>query len=333
MESMKKSRKFFGKNKKGLNLGWNFWIIQRSLTKNKYKDNITLNNIGLGCDNEDLTLYYDVQGSGLASLTKRKLDHFNIDFNESEIVKIKTLDSYCSDNKINHIHLLKIDVEGHELDVLAGANKMFLNNSIDMVTFEFGGCNIDTRTFFQEFWYFFTKNDMDIYRITPSGYLYKLEQYKEIIEQYRTTNFIAIKKIILTLNPGWVLSKIIPVILSGGSGTRLWPLSRKQYPKQYLPLASDNTMLQETILRLNGLDNLADPIIACNADHRFLVAEQCQQIDIKNPIILLEPIGRNTAPVIAAAALQSLKTTNDAVLLVLSADHVIQDVDLHKRFA
>ena len=72
---------------------------------------------------------------------------------------------------------------------------MFLNNSIDMVTFEFGGCNIDTRTFFQEFWYFFTKNDMDIYRITPSGYLYKLEQYKEIIEQYRTTNFIAIKKI------------------------------------------------------------------------------------------------------------------------------------------
>ena len=100
MESMKKSRKFFGKNKKGLNLGWNFWIIQRSLTKNKYKDNITLNNIGLGCDNEDLTLYYDVQGSGLASLTKRKLDHFNIDFNESEIVKIKTLDSYCSDNKI-----------------------------------------------------------------------------------------------------------------------------------------------------------------------------------------------------------------------------------------
>ena len=69
------------------------------------------------------------------------------------------------------------------------------------------------------------------------------------------------------------LSKIIPVILSGGSGTRLWPLSRKQYPKQYLPLAGDNTMLQETILRLEGLDNLADPIIICNTDHRFLVAE------------------------------------------------------------
>jgi mannose-1-phosphate guanylyltransferase/mannose-6-phosphate isomerase len=121
--------------------------------------------------------------------------------------------------------------------------------------------------------------------------------------------------------------QIIPVILSGGSGTRLWPLSRKQYPKQYLPLVGDNTMLQETILRLNGLDNLADPIIVCNADHRFLVAEQCQQIDIKNPVILLEPVGRNTAPAIAAAALLSLKQTDDAVLLVLSADHVIQDVE------
>ena len=121
--------------------------------------------------------------------------------------------------------------------------------------------------------------------------------------------------------------KIVPVILSGGSGTRLWPLSRKQYPKQYLPLASDNTLLQETILRLNGLDNLADPIIICNADHRFLVAEQCQQIDIQNPIILLEPVGRNTAPAIAAAALQSLKDSDGSTLLVLSADHVIQDVD------
>ena len=121
--------------------------------------------------------------------------------------------------------------------------------------------------------------------------------------------------------------QITPVILSGGSGTRLWPLSRKEYPKQYLPLAGDNTMLQDTILRLNGLDNLADPIIVCNANHRFLVAEQCQQIDIKNPTILLEPVGRNTAPAIAAAALQSLKDSDSSMLLILSADHVIQDVD------
>jgi len=120
--------------------------------------------------------------------------------------------------------------------------------------------------------------------------------------------------------------EIIPVILSGGSGTRLWPLSRKEHPKQYLPLAGENTMLQETILRLNGLDNLSGPIVVCNANHRFLVADQCQQIDIENPTILLEPVGKNTAPAITAAALQSLKDSDDAVLLVLSADHVIQDI-------
>ena len=120
--------------------------------------------------------------------------------------------------------------------------------------------------------------------------------------------------------------KIVPVILSGGSGTRLWPLSSKQYPKQYLPLIGKNTMLQETILRLNGLSNVDDPIIVCNIDHRFLVVEQCQQINIKNPTILLEPIGRNTAPAIAAAALQVLDD-KDKVLLVLSADHIIQNID------
>ena len=123
------------------------------------------------------------------------------------------------------------------------------------------------------------------------------------------------------------VERIVPVILSGGSGTRLWPLSRTQYPKQYLTLVGDNTMFQETILRLNGIDNLADPIIVCNSEHRFLVAEQCQQIGMTNLTILLEPVGRNTAPAIAAAALQSLKQTDDAVLLVLSADHVIQDVE------
>jgi len=125
--------------------------------------------------------------------------------------------------------------------------------------------------------------------------------------------------------------KIVPVILSGGSGTRLWPLSRKQYPKQYLPLVGDNTMLQETILRLSGLDDLAEPIIICNEDHRFIVAEQCQQINITNPAILLEPIGRNTAPAIAAAAIQAQKISEDSMLLVLSADHVIKDVnEFHK---
>jgi len=120
--------------------------------------------------------------------------------------------------------------------------------------------------------------------------------------------------------------KIIPVILSGGSGSRLWPLSRENHPKQYLSLTSDKTMLQETLLRLEGLDGLSDPVIICNVNHRFLVAEQLQQIGINNPKILLEPVGKNTAPAIAAAALHSLKMADDAVLLVLSADHVIQDI-------
>ena len=115
---------------------------------------------------------------------------------------------------------------------------------------------------------------------------------------------------------------ITPVILSGGSGTRLWPLSRELYPKQLLPLVGERTMLQETALRLEGLDAAA-PIIVCNEAHRFLVAEQLRQIDLKPQAIVLEPVGRNTAPAIALAALQAAP---DALLLVLPADHVIRDV-------
>ena len=152
---------------------------------------IKLNNIGVGKEKGKAVLYYDSVGSALASLTKRKLDHFSIDFSKAEKVEINTIDNYCSENAIKHIHLLKIDIEGHELDALAGVRRMFDNKSIEIVTFEFGGCNIDTRTFFQDFWYFFIGINMKIFRITPSGYLYPIESYKEIYEQFRTTNFIA----------------------------------------------------------------------------------------------------------------------------------------------
>jgi mannose-1-phosphate guanylyltransferase / mannose-6-phosphate isomerase len=120
---------------------------------------------------------------------------------------------------------------------------------------------------------------------------------------------------------------LIPVILSGGSGTRLWPLSRELYPKQLLPLVGKGTMLQETLARLDGPD-IAPPIVVCNESHRFLVAEQLLQLSIKNSSILLEPIGRNTAPAVAIAALsaQLAKESGDAILLVLPADHVIRDV-------
>jgi mannose-1-phosphate guanylyltransferase / mannose-6-phosphate isomerase len=121
---------------------------------------------------------------------------------------------------------------------------------------------------------------------------------------------------------------IVPVVLSGGSGTRLWPLSRELYPKQLLPLVGEETMLQATLRRLEGLDGLAAPIIVCNEAHRFLVAEQLRQINVKPAAILLEPAGRNTAPAVAlaaAAALQAREQGDDPVLLVLPADHVIRD--------
>ncbi|NWL79044.1 mannose-1-phosphate guanylyltransferase/mannose-6-phosphate isomerase [Pseudomonas taiwanensis] len=119
---------------------------------------------------------------------------------------------------------------------------------------------------------------------------------------------------------------ITPVILSGGSGTRLWPLSRQLHPKQFLPLAdSDLSMLQDTIKRLEGLGT-GLPFLICNEQHRFLAAEQLRLLGMDKAKILLEPVGRNTAPAIALAALQAFQETDDPILLVLAADHLIQNV-------
>jgi mannose-1-phosphate guanylyltransferase/mannose-6-phosphate isomerase len=120
---------------------------------------------------------------------------------------------------------------------------------------------------------------------------------------------------------------LVPVILSGGSGTRLWPLSRELYPKQFLPLVGQSTMLQDTVRRLDGL-GAAGPVIVCNEAHRFIVAEQLRQIDASPTAIVLEPVGRNTAPAVAVAALAALQSAGDAdpVLLVMPADHVLKDV-------
>jgi len=117
-----------------------------------------------------------------------------------------------------------------------------------------------------------------------------------------------------------------PVLLSGGSGTRLWPLSREAYPKQFLPLAGDDTMLQATWLRVAAIAG-APPIVVANEEHRFLVAEQLRQAGAPTPSILLEPVGRNTAPAIAAAALQATIDGADPLLLVLPSDHVIAHAD------
>ena len=118
-------------------------------------------------------------------------------------------------------------------------------------------------------------------------------------------------------------SKVFPTILCGGSGTRLWPLSRALTPKQFLPLVHDDSMLQDTLTRLP--ENIGEPIFICNEEHRFLLAEQLRQVGREASSILLEPQGRNTAPAVALAALHAIEKEPDAILLVLAADHVIED--------
>ena len=129
---------------------------------------------------------------------------------------------------------------------------------------------------------------------------------------------------------------IIPIILSGGAGTRLWPLSWGDHPKQFLPLVSQRTMIQETLLRLMGLE-IGSPIISCGEGHRFMVAQQIGEVmgEMKTlkqvqgdgaPTIILEPMAKNTAPAIAAACCAAMKQDKDAVVVVLPSDHVIADV-------
>jgi mannose-1-phosphate guanylyltransferase / mannose-6-phosphate isomerase len=118
---------------------------------------------------------------------------------------------------------------------------------------------------------------------------------------------------------------LIPVILSGGSGTRLWPLSRKNLPKQFLPLAGASSLFQQTVARTHGLADAAAPVVVCSEDHRFLVAEQLLELKVEGASIMLEPLPRNTAPAIALAALQAMARDPEAVILVLPADHLIGD--------
>lgn len=120
---------------------------------------------------------------------------------------------------------------------------------------------------------------------------------------------------------------IIPVILAGGSGTRLWPLSRKLYPKQFMQLVGGHTLLQNTVLRLSSIAEIQPPVVLCNDEHRFLVAEQLREIEVDPEAIVLEPVGRNTAPALAVAAHIAKAKDENAILLALPADHYIQDID------
>jgi len=129
------------------------------------------------------------------------------------------------------------------------------------------------------------------------------------------------------------VSPLIPVILSGGAGTRLWPLSREMYPKQLLALTGKRTMLQDTVTRLTGIAGAAPPIVVCNESHRFTVAEQIRALGVASCAILLEPAGRNTAPAVALAALKALQIDPDATLVVAPADHVIRDARVFQAAA
>ena len=168
-----------------------FAILQKNAGS---RSNVVCNSFGLGKVAGEYELFSDTAGSGLASLSPRRLDHFGIKFHRKEKVQVQTLDDYCAQHNIANIDLLKLDVEGHELEVLTGGTKMFAERRIGIVTFEFGGCNIDSRTFFQDFYYFFHAHGMaSIFRILPSGPLERIQSYSEDHEQFRTTNFIVLR--------------------------------------------------------------------------------------------------------------------------------------------
>jgi FkbM family methyltransferase len=152
----------------------------------------TRHHFGLGDRENRTSLYSNADGSGLASVYKRKLDHFNIDMNQVEEVEIRTLDGFCKDRGIDHILFLKLDVEGHEKKVLEGAGRMLAAGKIDFIQFEFGGTNIDSRTFFQDF-YYILHDHYNIYRIVKDG-IYPVQGYGEVYESFLPTNYLAERK-------------------------------------------------------------------------------------------------------------------------------------------
>lgn len=172
-------------------------IVNQQILRSKFKNNsnVFLNTCGLADYSKKSNLYSDFEGSGLASLSKRRLDHFNIDMSIHEEIQLMRFDEYWK-NKNNKIDLFKIDVEGHELSVLNGIGDYI--NSIKVIQFEFGGCNIDTRTFFQDYWYFFKNIGFSIFRITPIGF-FKIHKYKESYERFKTTNYICVNELLFKI--------------------------------------------------------------------------------------------------------------------------------------
>lgn len=165
-------------------------IARKSLEDKFMGDrSVTVVPLALGNKNSKEILWSDTPGSPLASLAKRRLEHFGTDFSQSESVEVVTLDSWASSTKVVP-SLIKMDVEGHELDVLKGGFKTLALAQV--VQFEFGGCNIDTRTFFQDFWYLLTEAGFQVHRISKDGPI-RISQYSEQDECFRTTNYLAVR--------------------------------------------------------------------------------------------------------------------------------------------
>jgi FkbM family methyltransferase len=153
---------------------------------------VKINNCGISNFECDSILYADKLGSGLASLSKRRLEHLNIEFSATEAIRLIKFENYWKEILNSRpIDLVKLDIEGHELAALEGFGEALAVTKV--IQFEFGGCNIDTKTFFQDFWYFFKHHKFDLYRITPFG-LQPLSKYSEMDECFRTTNFIAVNR-------------------------------------------------------------------------------------------------------------------------------------------
>lgn len=153
----------------------------------QYAGQVHLNNFGLSDSISEATLHYDRESSGLASLYDRQLDYFGIDYSKSETVKLSTLDDYCTANNIDRIDFLKMDVEGHELKVLQGAERMLAESRIDNIQMEFGGCNLDSRTYVRDFWNLLHEKFRMFYMLTDS--LMEIQSYQESLEVFTTTNF------------------------------------------------------------------------------------------------------------------------------------------------